>query len=532
MDTGLRTTVASSPEVLAMVTDAAGNLFYSDGNIHRVPAAGGASERIFAFNGSPGGLSLPYFDRSWTLAFDAQGHLLAGGFTLIRISPGADGLVNGSVDETAARIAGIPGANIVGYPEPYSGDGLPALQARLVFTYQMTVAADGAVVFTDENHRIRRIAPGADGVVNGGPDEIVRTIAGFFSATGAAPSGYATSYYGNFRGLVEDPLNPGSFIVSSHGGHQLLRFGIAPTGEEPPPPPGPAVVEVTETITVDDGIDVLPSAIARGHRDDRGRRRRHGPAVGDARGDRDDRGGRRHPGAAVGDARDDRGDRRQRRDCGVGHSAAAPVQLAITPVFRRGAAGQYIAAITVRNPTSTIVTALQLTTAILNSTPAASLPVQAGTLPAGGQATIDVTFPASAGNPGAGNTLRLTFSWTGRSTSVVQRVVLPPPTPPLVGWADLPTHPMSNLAFSDKLFHGARDVDSLMPAVQMSYDPECRLDSRAISIAEALSVVALTGGDPIQSRCGNVPRNLAVKALEEANGWLRWNDRIQARGLL
>ena len=54
MDTGLRVTVASSPEVLAMVTDAAGNLFYSDGNIHRVPAAGGASERIFAFNGSPG----------------------------------------------------------------------------------------------------------------------------------------------------------------------------------------------------------------------------------------------------------------------------------------------------------------------------------------------------------------------------------------------------------------------------------------------------------------------------------------------
>ena len=43
-----------APEVLAMVTDAAGNLFYSDGNIHRVPAAGGDSTRIFAFNGSHG----------------------------------------------------------------------------------------------------------------------------------------------------------------------------------------------------------------------------------------------------------------------------------------------------------------------------------------------------------------------------------------------------------------------------------------------------------------------------------------------
>ena len=92
-ETGLRRYVTSAPEVLAMVTDAAGNLFYSDGNIHRVPAAGGDSTRILAFNGSQGGLSLPYFDRAWTLAFDAQGHLLAGGFTLVRISPGADGLM-------------------------------------------------------------------------------------------------------------------------------------------------------------------------------------------------------------------------------------------------------------------------------------------------------------------------------------------------------------------------------------------------------------------------------------------------------
>ena len=257
-ETGLRRYVVSAPEVLAMVTDAAGNLFYSDGNIHRVPAAGGDPSLIFAFNGAAGGLNLPYFDRAWTLAFDSQGHLLAGGNTLIRIAPGADGLVNGSTDEAAAKIGGIPGADLIGYPEPFTGDGLPASQAMLRFTYQMIVAADGAVVFTDMNERIRRIAPGADGVVNGGADEIVRTIAGFFGF--AAPgSGFATSEYANFRGLVEDPLAPGSFIVSSHVGHALLRFGIAPGGEQPPPPM--AVVEITEAITVTDGIDVLPSAI-------------------------------------------------------------------------------------------------------------------------------------------------------------------------------------------------------------------------------------------------------------------------------
>ena len=181
-----------------------------------------------------------------------------------------------------------------------------------------------------------------------------------------------------------------------------------------------AMLEVTETIAVDDGIDVLPSAML---------------DVTET--------------IAV--------------DDGIAATVTAPpapVQLAITTVFRRDAAGQYIAAITVRNPASIDVTGLQLTTAILNTTPAAPLPVQVGTLPAGGQLTIDVTFPASAGNPGAGNTLRLTFSWTGRSTSVVQRVVLPPPPPPLGAWADLHPHPMSNPAFGGELFHGAPDGQS------------------------------------------------------------------------
>ena len=94
------------------------------------------------------------------MAFDAQGYLLAGGSTLIRISPGADGLLDGSADETVAAIGGIPGANMVGYAEPFSGHGLPAAQAMLNAGYQMVVAHDGAVVYADGiSHRIRRIAP-------------------------------------------------------------------------------------------------------------------------------------------------------------------------------------------------------------------------------------------------------------------------------------------------------------------------------------------------------------------------------------
>ena len=153
------------------------------------------------------------------------GPLLAGGSTLIRISPGADGLVDGSADESVAAIGGIPGANLVGYAEPFSGDGLPASQAMLNSGYQMIVAHDGAVVYADGiSHRIRRIAPGADGVVNGGPDEIVQTIASYFTPMPPNPSNFATSEYGDYRGLVEDPLSPGRFIVASQG-HKLERFG-------------------------------------------------------------------------------------------------------------------------------------------------------------------------------------------------------------------------------------------------------------------------------------------------------------------
>src|SRR4029078_12376910 len=104
---------------------------------------------------------------------------------------------------------------------------------------------------------------------------------------------------------------------------------------------------------------------------------------------------------------------------------------------------------------------------------------------------------------------------------IAQRVVLPAASAPLWGWADLHTHPMSNLAFGGKLFHGGPDVGSLLPAVQMSYDPQCRFDVRPITIDEALSDDAPTHGDPFQSKCGDFARNALVQGLEVVNDALR-----------
>src|SRR5438132_675022 len=122
--------------------------------------------------------------------------------------------------------------------------------------------------------------------------------------------------------------------------------------------------------------------------------------------------------------------------------------------------------------------------------------------------------------------------------------------PPLSGWVDLHTHPMSNLAFGGKLFHGGVDAGSLLPAVQMSYDPQCRFDVPARDIKEALSDDAPTHGDNFQSRCGDALRKIAVGVMEMDKGvpapghrtgmseqnnvpdfrdWPKWNDPTHQR---
>jgi microsomal dipeptidase-like Zn-dependent dipeptidase len=137
-------------------------------------------------------------------------------------------------------------------------------------------------------------------------------------------------------------------------------------------------------------------------------------------------------------------------------------------------------------------------------------------------------------------------------------VPLNPPVlqlPALWGWVDLHTHPMSNLAFGGKLFHGGVDVGSLLPAIQMPTDPQCRFDARATTVAEALSDDAPTLADPFQSKCGNAVRMAIAGVLQAANNavvtrehavgvpappvvpantavfsdWPRWNDVLHQK---
>lgn len=130
---------------------------------------------------------------------------------------------------------------------------------------------------------------------------------------------------------------------------------------------------------------------------------------------------------------------------------------------------------------------------------------------------------------------------------------------PLIGWADLHTHPMSHLAFGGKIFHGAPDGGpgggSLLPALSVPNNTNiagvpvpwgCVVQPgrRAANISEALGDDSPTHGDPAQSQCGNVLRKIMIVALEKDHGlpqpgkrfgapvfdaWPVWNDNTHQK---
>ncbi|HZP07028.1 MAG TPA: choice-of-anchor D domain-containing protein [Terracidiphilus sp.] len=220
--------------VNSLLVDFAGNLFVTrDGSadVYRINSADGNWALVLSENPhSTSGVPItPYLDFPRVLAFDNQGYLLAGGQILVRVSPGPDGTVDGSSSSTASVVGGIPAANMTGYAQPFAGDGLPATQAALFISYAMFVDQNGGVIFDDGiTHRVRRIDPGADGIVNGDSDEIVQTIASYYSFTAPPPSNFATSSYGDFRGLVQDPLN-NTIYAASYTGNQVFAIGTSVT---------------------------------------------------------------------------------------------------------------------------------------------------------------------------------------------------------------------------------------------------------------------------------------------------------------
>ncbi len=122
------------------------------------------------------------------LALDRAGNLFiadANDFEIRRVSQAQ---LSGQLIGTITTVAGGPLAG-------FSGDGGPATAALLGFNFQgflpnrigaLSFDGSGNLYIVDKyNLRIRRIVPGADGLITGATDEIITTVAGNGASTGA-----------------------------------------------------------------------------------------------------------------------------------------------------------------------------------------------------------------------------------------------------------------------------------------------------------------------------------------------------------
>lgn len=176
-----------------LAVDGFGNVYFSDFQNHQIRrlAAYGVVSTVAgtgrsSHDGDGGHPLLASFSNPMSLLFDSHGNLLfidgTGGVGVVRlITPGADGIVDGSDDERIYTIAGS--APNVPFPRDLAdrgtADGGPATLAVFSAIRGMDFDSKGNLYVSDWlDYRVRKIVPGEDGVLNGGPDETITTVAG------------------------------------------------------------------------------------------------------------------------------------------------------------------------------------------------------------------------------------------------------------------------------------------------------------------------------------------------------------------
>lgn len=172
-----------------IVVDKAGNVLYIDfdhslirrltptGDVTTVAGLGGGT-------GGDGGHPLnARFNAPKDLVLDPFGNLLFidehPPSSIRRISPGADGLIDGSGDELIITIAGKLVGGQGEFGDHGSADGGPATNAIFVAVRSIAVDSKSNLYVADWlDYRVRKVVPGADGVLDGDADEIISTVAG------------------------------------------------------------------------------------------------------------------------------------------------------------------------------------------------------------------------------------------------------------------------------------------------------------------------------------------------------------------
>jgi uncharacterized repeat protein (TIGR01451 family) len=213
-------TSASLNGSFGLVIDSAGNLLVGGlAGIRAVDALSGIIRTVVSVSlAPPSGVSRMALTPSGDLYFVSSADGL-----LFRVSPGADGLINGSPDENISLV------NTCAQPacpvSKFGGDGGPLTSATFKLPTTIAVDTNGDLLIADPfDYRIRRVSA-SDGtistVVGHNPSTIVQSGAGFFSQAEEHGLSATADHVGD---IVIDPR--GGFFFANQS--EVRRIGAAP----------------------------------------------------------------------------------------------------------------------------------------------------------------------------------------------------------------------------------------------------------------------------------------------------------------
>ena len=168
--------------------DSAGNIYFSDFINHRVRkiATTGvittvAGTGVAGFTGTGGPATSAAFNGPLGLALDSAGNLFIGDLNNHRVRRVS----------TTGVVTNVVGNGLTAF----AGDGGPATSAAISNPTEISFDAAGAlyIPLSAPQHRVRKVVPGADGLITGVADEIITTLAGNGVAAGGGDGGPATA---------------------------------------------------------------------------------------------------------------------------------------------------------------------------------------------------------------------------------------------------------------------------------------------------------------------------------------------------